>query len=40
MAVDNDLKSVFDPSRDIAVATNFVAQIQAQSTQLGSRAIR
>ena len=35
MAVDKkDLKSFFDLSRDVAVATNFVDQIQAQYLQL------
>jgi len=41
LAVGEDLKLVFDPSRDVAVATNFVGQFQVQSTELlGSRAIR
>ena len=34
IAVEERCKLVFDhPSRDIAVATNFADQIQAQSTQ-------
>ena len=36
----NDLKLVFDPSKEAAVVINFVGQIQDQSTQLGSRDIR
>jgi len=35
----NDLKLFFDPSRDVAVATNFVGKIDLQSTPFTSRDI-
>jgi len=38
----NDLKllQLSDPSSDVAMATNFVGQLQAQSTELSSHVIR
>ena len=35
----NGVKLVFPPARDVTMATNFVGPVQAQSTELASRAI-
>ena len=41
MSVDERFEVYFfDPLRDVGVAINFMGQIQAQSTHLGSHDIR